>query len=293
MNFKFSKVLLIGLLAVSTIGITACTPSQKEVVAKVNDVEITKDELYDQLVEQNGEAALNALIAEKIMLAEVKAKEIVVSDEEIQENIDEMTEYYGGEEEMNNALTQYNLSIDDMKENITTNLQLQKVLEPYVEISDEEIQDYFTANKEYLDQAEQVKASHILVETKEVADEVKEKLNGGADFAELAKEYSTDTSSQSGGSLGYFGKGQMVPEFEETAFSMKVDEISEPVQSQFGYHIIKVEDHKEAKEATLDEVKEDIKKTIFQDKMGDAYNTWYTEMLKQYEITNNLIKVNK
>lgn len=263
----------------------------KEVVAKVNDVEITKDELYNQLVAQNGEAALNALIAEKIMVAEVEAKEITVTDEEIQENINEMTDYYGGEEEMNNALTQYNLTLDDMKENITTNLQLQKVLEPYVEITDEEIQEYFTTNKEYLDQAEEVKASHILVETKETADEVKEKLNGGADFADLAKEYSTDTSnSQSGGSLGYFGKGQMVAEFDEKAFSMKVDEISDPIQTQFGYHIIKVEDHKEAKEATLDEVKEDIRKSIFQDKMGDAYNTWFTEMLEQYEITNNLIK---
>lgn len=291
MNFKVSKVLLIGLIAVSAIGFTGCTQTQKEVVAKVNDVEITKDELYNQLVAQNGEAALNALIAEKIMVAEVEAKEITVTDEEIQENINEMTDYYGGEEEMNNALTQYNLTLDDMKENITTNLQLQKVLEPYVEITDEEIQEYFTTNKEYLDQAEEVKASHILVETKETADEVKEKLNGGADFADLAKEYSTDTSnSQSGGSLGYFGKGQMVAEFDEKAFSMKVDEISDPIQTQFGYHIIKVEDHKEAKEATLDEVKEDIKKSIFQDKMGDAYNTWFTEMLEQYEITNNLIK---
>lgn len=291
MNFKVSKVLLIGLIAVSAIGFTGCTQTQKEVVAKVNDVEITKDELYNQLVAQNGEAALNALIAEKIMVAEVEAKEITVTDEEIQENINEMTDYYGGEEEMNNALTQYNLTLDDMKENITTNLQLQKVLEPYVEITDEEIQEYFTTNKEYLDQAEEVKASHILVETKETADEVKEKLNGGADFADLAKEYSTDTSnSQSGGSLGYFGKGQMVAEFDEKAFSMKVDEISDPIQTQVGYHIIKVEDHKEAKEATLDEVKEDIRKSIFQDKMGDAYNTWFTEMLEQYEITNNLIK---
>lgn len=289
MAFKGSKLFILGLLAVSVIGFTGCT--QKEVVAKVNDVEITKEELYDQLVAQNGEAALNALISEKILSAEVEAKKITVSDEEIQENIDEMTEYYGGEEEMNNALVQYNLTLDDVKENIVNNLQLQKILEPYIEISDDEIAQYFENNKDYLDQAEEVKASHILVESKEVADEVKEKLDGGADFAELAKEYSTDTSnSQFGGSLGYFGRGEMVPEFEEVAFSMKVDEISEPVETQFGFHIIKVEDHKEAKEATLDESKEDIRKTIFQDKMGDAYNTWYTEMLEEYKITNYLLE---
>lgn len=289
MAFKGSKLFILGLLAVSVIGFTGCT--QKEVVAKVNDVEITKEELYDQLVAQNGEAALNALISQKILSAEVEAKKITVSDEEIQENIDEMTEYYGGEEEMNNALVQYNLTLDDVKENIVNNIQLQKILEPYIEISDDEIAQYFENNKDYLDQAEEVKASHILVESKEVADEVKEKLDGGADFAELAKEYSTDTSnSQVGGSLGYFGRGEMVPEFEEVAFSMKVDEISEPVETQFGFHIIKVEDHKEAKEATLDESKEDIRKTIFQDKMGDAYNTWYTEMLEEYKITNYLLE---
>ncbi|TJX13780.1 foldase [Tissierella creatinini] len=286
-NLKVLKGLLIGLLAVTAIGFTGCT--QKEVVAKVNDVEITKEELYAQLVEQNGDAALNSLISEKIMEAEVDAKGITVSDEEIQENIDEMTEYYGGEEEMNNALTQYNLTMDDMKENIINNLQLQKILEPYIKITDEEIKEYFTTNKAYLDQAEEVKASHILVETKESADEVKEKLNGGADFAELAKEYSTDTSnSQNGGSLGFFGKGEMVPEFENVAFALKVDEISEPVQTEYGYHIIKVEDHKEAKEATLEESEDDIRKALIQEKMGEAYNTWYTEMQGQYEITNYL-----
>lgn len=282
-----SKLLVIGLLAVASVGFVGC--AQKEVVAKVNNVEITKEELYEQLVAQNGEAALNALIAEKIMLAEVEKNNITVLDEEIQKNIDEMTEYYGGEDEMNNALTDYNMTMDDMKENITTNLQLKKILEPYITIEDQEIEEYFNANKAYLDEAEQVKASHILVDTKELADEVKGKLDGGAEFAELAKEYSTDTSnSQNGGSLGYFGKGEMVAEFENTAFSMSVGEVSEPVQTSFGYHIIKVEDHKEAKEATFDEFKDDIKETLFQEKMGVAYNTWYEEMLKQYEITNYL-----
>ncbi len=292
MNLKVTKGLLIGLLAVVAIGFTGCTQGAKsEVVAKVNDVEITKDELYDALVEQNGDAALNALISEKIMLAEVEANKITVSDEEIQENIDEMKEYYGGEEAMNNALKQYNLTMDDMKENIVTNLQLQKVLEPYITITDEEIQEYFTANKAYLDQAEEVKASHILVETQEVANEVKEKLNGGADFAKLAKEYSTDTTNkENGGSLGYFGKGEMVPEFENAAFSLGVGEISEPIKTSFGYHIIKVEDHKEAKEATLEESKDAIRKNLIQEKMGDAYNTWYTEMQEKYEITNYLSK---
>lgn len=288
MKIKGAKItLVLAIIMVLSIALSGCT--QKEVVAKVNDIEITKDEFYDELVTQSGDEVLNALISEKIIEAEIKKQNIVISDEEMQTELDEMTEYYGGEEEMNNALAYYGYSIDDMKKNIKINLQLEKVLEPLITITDEEMETYFTANKASLDQAEEVKASHILVETKEKAEEVIAKLDGGGDFAELAKEYSTDSSnSATGGDLGYFGKGEMVPEFDEAVFSMAIDEISEPVETSYGFHIIKVVDHKEAKVATLEESKELIKDTIFQSKMGDAYNTWYTEKVEEYEITNYL-----
>lgn len=287
MNLRTSKkVLVVGIIAIIALGITGC--AKEEVVAKVNDKEITKEELYDYMVSQNGAEALDSLISEKIVETEIEKEKIVVSDEEIQKSLDEMTEYYGSEEELNNAIKSFGYTMDDIKKNITTNLQLEKILEPYITITDEQVQAYFEANKESLNQAEQVKASHILVETKEVADEVKTKINGGADFAELAKEYSTDTSSAKGGALGYFGRGQMVPEFEDAAFSMKVDEISEPIETEYGFHIIKVEDKKEAKQAVFEDLKDTIKGTLSQEQMGTAYNTWYQEKLAEYEITNNL-----
>lgn len=288
MNLRTSKkVLVVGIIAIIALGITGC--AKEEVVAKVNDKEITKEELYDYMVSQNGAEALDSLISEKIVETEIEKEKIVVSDEEIQKSLDEMTEYYGSEEELNNAIKSFGYTMDDIKKNITTNLQLEKILEPYITITDEQVQAYFEANKESLNQAEQVKASHILVETKEVADEVKTKLDGGADFAELAKEYSTDTSnSATGGALGYFGRGQMVTEFDNAAFSMKIDEISEPIQTKFGFHIIKVEDKKEAKQAVFEDLKDTIKGTLSQEQMGTAYNTWYQEKLAEYEITNNL-----
>lgn len=290
MNLRTSKkVLVVGIIAIIALGITGC--AKEEVVAKVNDKEITKEELYDYMVSQNGAEALDSLISEKIVETEIEKEKIVVSDEEIQKSLDEMTEYYGSEEELNNAIKSFGYTMDDIKKNITTNLQLEKILEPYITITDEQVQAYFEANKESLNQAEQVKASHILVETKEVADEVKTKLDGGADFAELAKEYSTDTSnSATGGALGYFGRGQMVTEFDNAAFSMKIDEISEPIQTKFGFHIIKVEDKKEAKQAVFEDLKDTIKGTLSQEQMGTAYNTWYQEKLAEYEITNNLIE---
>ena len=151
------------------------------------------------------------------------------------------------------------------------------------------MQTYFDENKDSFAQTKQVKASHILVEDEETAKEVQEKLDNGEDFAELAKEYSTDTASaESGGDLGFFGEGSMVAEFEEAAFSMKVDEISDPVKSDYGYHIIKVTDTKEAAEANFEKSKEEIKGILLDEKMTTEYPTWLEKKQKEYDVKNYL-----
>jgi parvulin-like peptidyl-prolyl isomerase len=125
---------------------------------------------------------------------------------------------------------------------------------------------------------EQVWARHILVADEETAKEVIDRLNSGEDFAELARELSEDTgSAANGGDLGWFGKGRMVPEFEEAAFNLKVGEISEPVESQFGWHIIQKlgettvpmnsSDYEQARQTELDnyidQLREDADVTIY------------------------------
>nr|WP_316047006.1 peptidylprolyl isomerase [Planococcus glaciei] len=143
--------------------------------------------------------------------------------------------------------------------------------------------------KKSLAQPAQVEASHILVETKEKADEVAAKLADGGDFAELAKEYSTDTATaESGGELGAFGTGEMAPEFEEVAFAMKIDEVSEPVETEYGFHIIKVTNKTEAQEATLENSKEQIKETLFDEALNTEYAAWLSEKQASYEIENKL-----
>ncbi|NRK74193.1 foldase, partial [Salmonella enterica subsp. enterica serovar Typhi] len=164
-----------------------------------------------------------------------------------------------------------------------------KILEPSIEITDDEIKTYFEDNKESLDTPEQVEASHILVEDEETAKEVKKKLDEGGDFAELAKEYSTDTQTkESGGELGYFSSGQMVEEFDKAAFAMDVDEISDPVKTDYGYHIIKVTGKQEAKEATLEESKDQIKETLLDQKVQEQASTWLSEATAKYKIENKL-----
>ena len=118
---------------------------------------------------------------------------------------------------------------------------------------------------------EEVRASHILVEKKEEADDVEAKLKAGGDFAALAKEKSKDTGSgANGGDLGYFAKGQMVKPFEDTAFNMKTGDVSEPVQSQFGWHIIKLIDKRNRPAPEFDKVKDRILAGLLQQKAEEV-----------------------
>ncbi|MDR7870429.1 MAG: peptidylprolyl isomerase [Tissierellaceae bacterium] len=281
----FVIVLVIALFAVG------CSngSSKDEVVAKVGDMTVTKSEFYDELVKQNGSQVLDVIIADKIMQSEVEKNNIVVSDEEIEADVEEMKDFYGSDEALQNELDNYGLTLDDIRQNIKSNIQIETLLEPYVDITEDEMKEYFETNKANFDQEEQVKASHILVETEDLALEVKGKLEAGEDFAELAKEYSTDTTnSQQGGNLGYFNRTKMLPEFSDAAFSLEVGEISDPVKTNYGYHIIKLEDKKEAKEAVYEEYTEEVKNAIFQTKSYDAYMAWYAEKLEEYEITTYL-----
>ena len=305
-NKKAISYIVLMVLIVGVITVTGCSTdgdtakdeantnanlSEKEVVAEVDGEEISKDELYNLLLAQNGSQVLDALIVEKIVDSEIEKKKIKITDEDIQAEIDDMKEYYGGEEQFNMALAQAGLSEDGMKTDIEMNLRLKALVDPYIEISDEDMKAYFEENKDEFGEQEEVKASHILVEDEALAKELKTKIDDGGDFAELAKENSTDPGSKdNGGELGFFGKGQMVPEFEAAAFSMEVGEVSKPVQTSNGFHIIKLEEKKEAKEATFEDSKEEIKDTMSEEQMGEAYQTWYQEKMDEYEIKNYLLE---
>lgn len=265
--------------------LVSCGKSNGEVVARVNNEVITKDELYDYLVKENGQTAINALVANKIIDLEAKKQNVKVTDEEVEKEIDKIAEQYGGRETFEQFLGMYGTSLDDIKENVKVNIKIEKLLGSDVKITEDEMKTYFEENKESFDEKEQVKASHILVDSEDKAREVKEKLDAGEDFAELAKEYSTDTSNKDqGGDLGFFARGAMVKEFEDAAFSMEIGQISDPVKTDYGYHIIKVEDKKPAKEATYEECKDEIKEILFDEKLPAVYQTWIQEKMSEYEI---------
>nr|WP_308870983.1 peptidyl-prolyl cis-trans isomerase [Orenia metallireducens] len=160
--------------------------------------------------------------------------------------------------------------------------KLQQEVVDGVVITEEEVENYYEENKSKFKRPARVKARHILVttddktdqEAKAKAKEVINKLKEGADFATLAKEYSEGPSAENGGDLGYFSKGQMVPAFEQAAFNLQVDEISEPVKTKFGYHIIKVEDKQEAEIVSLADAKEKIKNLLTQQAQQAKWNSF-------------------
>ena len=162
-------------------------------------------------------------------------------------------------------------------------------MEPQISITEDETKAYFEANRATFVQEKQVKASHILVDTEEKANEVKAKLVNGGDFVQLAKEYSTDTATKdNGGDLGFFGSGVMAPEFEKVAFSLNVGGVSDPVKTEYGYHIIKVIDKKDAQEANYEQSKAAIKETLLEQKVDEGYGSWMQTLYEQYNVENFL-----
>jgi foldase protein PrsA len=287
---KTYKALLAVILLTVALAGTSCSAGE-DVVAKINGEAITKDQLYDAMVKQGGQQALDMLIMEKIIEMEAKKQGIQVTEQDVDKEIDKMAEQYGGREAFERIIGMYGYSIDGMKKDIGMSLKIEELLRPSISITEEEMKEYFEENKETFAVEEQVKASHILTETEEAVAEVKEKLDAGEDFAELAKEYSIDEANKNyGGDLGIVKRGEMVPEFEEAAFSMEAGSISEPVKTQFGYHIIKVDDKKEAREADFEQSKEQIEEILFDGKVQAEFNTWYQGKLNEYEIENFLEK---
>ena len=177
--------------------------------------------------------------------------------------------------------------VEKTKESMLKTYALGKLLAT-AEVKDEDIKKFYEENKDAFKQAESADASHILVEEEDKAREIYEKIKNGGDFEELAKEYSTCPSKEKGGNLGTFTKGQMVKEFEDAVFENEVGTITEPVKTQFGYHIIKINQKNPAKELSFDEVKDRIVEQVRRQKEQEIYNEKITELKDKYEVKMNI-----
>lgn len=246
-----------------------------ETVATVNGEEITKEELYEAMLATQGRDALDRLILSHLILQEGEKRGIVVGDEEITAEVQRVIDesFFGMEDYFLQALSEYGIAEEEIKEELKTELILRKVVESELDISEEDKKNYFDANRDAFDVHEEVEVRHILLGTREEAEEVILLLQEGSDFAELAGEYSTDQSSAvQGGSLGAFGRGDMVPEFEEAAFSLARGEISDVVETTFGFHVIEVLDRKDAREVSFEEARDTVKERLTRELLSSKMN---------------------
>lgn len=277
------------LLIIGVAGSIYFATSSATYVAKVDGEKITQSELDEALNKQYGSATLDTLIQDKVVKLEAAKQKVTVSAKDVDAQVSALATQYGGEEGLESALASSNMTLDDLKGNLETYVLASKMIEKTLDTSDATLKAYLKENEATFATTAQVKASHILVEKKATATKIKKELDEGADFATLAKKYSTDTGSkENGGDLGYFAAADMVEEFSNKAFSMKKGEISEPVKSDYGYHIIKVTGIKEAKDANYDEIKDEVKDAYVQAQVSGQYSTWLTSVMADYKVKNNL-----
>ncbi len=258
-----------------------------QAVATVNGEKITRSELFDAMYSQVGKDALDDLITRRLILQEGKKLGLSVSESDIDDEIDLiiLENFMGIEDQFYELLEQHGVTIEAVRNDAKVNLMARKIALSQIEISDAELEAYFIENQSFFDIPDEVDARHILVDTEEEALEVIKLLNEGADFAELANERSEDPGSKgNGGNLGFFKPGEMLPEFDEVAFSMELGEISQPVETWYGFHVIELLDRKSGREVTFADVKEQVHETMVEDELYGLINEIITRLRAEANI---------
>ncbi len=219
---------------------------------------------------------IEEMIWETIFMQEIKDYGLEASSEEVDLAFAEYQEDYDSQEEFDLFLEEAGFTEEEYRELIKTNLLIDKLLDMQVgefSVTEEELKEYYQNNIGRYSQDERVAARHLLYDEEEKALEVLEAIESGDDF---------DAYMEDGEELGYFGRGMMVPEFEEAAFGMDVGEIKGPVETNFGFHIIYVYDREEEKVVPFNEVRDQIENDLFEENYDTKVNEYFQKL---YEIS--------
>jgi foldase protein PrsA len=226
---------------------------------------------------------VNYLVQNQIIKDKASELKVTVTDKQLQDRMKQIVTQVGGQKKLDKLLKEQSVTQAQLEEQLKAQMlqdAVQQKVYAGITVSQAEIEKYFNnpANKAQFNVPESVDARHILVKTKAEAEKVRALLeadNTDANWKKVAKQYSTDTGSKNnGGSLGNFPKGRMVKPFEDAAFALKVGEISQPVKTQFGYHIIEVTKKTPASKQTLDQAKATIEQQLKYQKQSTAWEDW-------------------
>ena len=298
-----------AVVLVALFSITSCNAaSQKEAfAAKVNGVGIksaTLDAAVNNFIEnqkmfgatvkdeekaQLKKDILNELVSAELLYQASQKAGLGDHSKDVDSQLENIKKGFGSEQEFQKVLKERGIELKDLKEDVKKGVYINAYLEKDVfsklsPVTEDEKKKEYDGNKDKLNVPDEVKASHILIKVSEKAtpeekkvavdkiNALRTRLMSGEDFAKLAKENSEDGSAANGGDLGYFKKGDMVKPFEDAAFGMDKDQISPVVETQFGYHVIKVIDKKAAHTLTYEEVSKDIEKFLINKNKRDQIN---------------------
>ena len=284
-----------------------------EVLARVNGQPVTKVD-FDRLI-KNMEAgrgaipaerrdevlrgALDQLITYSVLKQEAASRKFAVPDADVDAQVASMQKKFPTQAEFDKALSARNTTVEQLKADARIDMAINKMMEvevaSAVAATDTDAKDFYDKNPDKFQQPESVRASHILLMTKDKdeaakkaaktkIDELLKRAKAGEDFAALAKANSEDGSAPQGGDLGPFQRGRMVPEFDKVAFSLKPGEISDVVTTEFGYHIIKLTEKKEASAIPLDQVKPQVLEYLTNQKKQQRVDSFIDEAKKRAKI---------
>jgi parvulin-like peptidyl-prolyl isomerase len=259
----------------------------------------------EKKVSELKENILEQMIDEKLLLQKAKKEKIYITDAEVDQGIDEIRNRFTNEVEFRNEISKQGFKEDGFRDNVKNQLSVIKLINQNVRgkiapPTEKEIGDYYKEHESEMVTPEQVRVRHILVKVNEKVsqEEAKKKINEiygkvkkePSKFPTFAEQYSQGPSAKIGGALDYFGRGEMVKEFEDVAFNLDLDEISKPVKTRFGYHIIKLIGKKSSEKRTYSEVKDRLKSLLYQIKMEKEYEKFLRELRDEAKISKTLDK---
>ena len=312
-------IALAAVLGALTLALVGCGGSDSnssedvpdDAVALVGDQEISKEQ-FDALIEQARASAkqqkrsfpkagtpefdnlkqqgLEYLIRRAEFEQKAEEMDVEVSDKQVDERLEQLKkQFYGGDDKkFKDSLKKLLLTEDQVRKDVRAQLleeQLYKKVTEDLKVSDKEIQDFYGKNKAQYQQAATREVRHILVKTKKKADQIHTQLAAGGNFANLAKTFSEDPGSKGQGGKLTVSKGQTVPPFDKAAFSLDKGQLSKPIKTQYGWHIIEpLTEVKQASTTPLDQVKEAIKQQLISEKKTKAMRDWIDGLKDEFDV---------
>lgn len=241
--------------------------SENKLLAEVNGKKIYEDDVFHLLAGIEDKQRFNSKEGFNILTDELVNQELILQNAK-ENNFDQEEEFIE--------------RLERVKNDMLKNYAMHKIFNG-VTINDDEVLDYYNKNKDTLFSPTTYTASHILVEDEKEANKILDEIANGLDFAKAAKKYSIDPSKDNGGSLGTFPKGVMVAEFQEGLDKLSIGEVSEPVKSQFGYHLIKLDD-KKVNEQNFEDIKDNVRSTYEMIKRQEKYLELVNDLYKKSEV---------